>query len=371
MFGEHPKAQALWRARKAVRVVGALLSLAVTLALALRLAWPLAEAVAALTSSPWLRALLFSAAASAPYFVARLPLSFIEGFLIEKRFGLSTQSFGGWVGDLLKGLAVAIVLGAIMVLGVTAAVIWAGNAWWWVAALGAAVFGVLLTRVAPQILVPLFFKMKPLDSPELKRRLPDLPIFVIDMSRRTKAANAAVIGFGSTRRAVVGDTLLADFTPDEIEFVLAHELGHHRNHDLWIGVASGSVLTFLALAAADMAVRGVGAGMGLGFPPTGDNFNPIVLFWAAVAVRLFEAVTAPLSRWLSRRLEARADLFAVGMTGKPKSGADAFRKLGYQNLARFRPPRWEEILFYTHPCLAHRIKVLEAPWSSPSSASRR
>lgn len=367
--GEHPSARLLRRYRKIVSRLATLITIAFTVYVLIPQkggrAWAaaLAELISAEVSSAGLRALLYTGIVGALYGIITLPLSFLSGYVIEKRFGLSTQTLWGWISDQLKGIAVAIVLGTVVVLGVTAAILWAGSSWWWVTAIGAVIFGVLLTRLAPQLIIPLFFKMKRLDSPELQRRFtelgqktgtPVLGVFEIDMSRRTRAANAAVVGFGKSRRAVVGDTLLSQFTLEEAEFVLTHELAHHRYHDLWIGIAVGSVVTFVALAVADWALGGASVfGMR-------DGFNPLVLFLIGVVISVVEAILSPIARLLSRIAETRADRFAAQTTQNPKAGAAAFRKLGYQNLAVFEPPAWEEALFHTHPSIGKRIRRLEA-----------
>lgn len=364
--GEHPWARGLRRARKAAGFAELVLSLALTGILFSGPAEQWARFTLQRTESNYLRALIFSAGLGLVYYLVSFPVSYARGHLIEKMFELSTQSTGGWLSDQLKGLALGAVLGTMVVSGLTAILINCGGHWWWVSALAAAFFGVVLTRVAPNLIVPIFFKMKRIESKELLDRFsklaagtgtPVLGIFEIDMSRRTRAANAAVIGFGASRRAVVGDTLLKEFTHDEIEFVLAHELGHHKFHDLWSGVALSSALTAVSLLVSHMLLTRLEA-FAVPFPPNEFNFNPIVLFWIAVLTSVLGALLGPLAKAFSRSVETRADTFASKATGNASSGAEAFRKLGYQNMAVFSPPRWEELLFYTHPSIGRRIARL-------------
>jgi STE24 endopeptidase len=365
--GEHPWARPLRRWRKIFSAAELAASLGLTAWLALGPAFRLSLAI--LPHSPtWLRALAYAAALALIYGVALFPFSFFGGHWLDRRFGLSTQSIAAWLVDALKGAAVGAVIGAVALLGLFLALTRTGANWWWVTAIGGTVLGIALTRIAPQFILPLFFKLKPLEQPDLQRRFtelgrrvgaPVLGVFEIDMSRRTRAANAAVIGFGKSRMAVVGDTLLQGFSEDEVEFVLAHELGHHRYHDLWTGIALSGVVLFVALFLANSALRAVASAFELSFPFSGPGaFEPYLLFWLAIVTSFAQAIFGPITRAASRAVEARADRFAASATGNPKAGASAFRKLGYTNLAVFKPPRWEEALFYTHPCLSRRIDIL-------------
>lgn len=364
--GEHPWARNLRRSRKLAGWAELALSIAITVFLFKGAAERWANLTLAHFNAAWTRALVFSALLALAYGLPTLPLSFLRGYVIEKHYDLSTQSVGAWIGDQLKGLVLGAVLGTIVLLGLTATLVWTGAHWWWTAALGAMLFGIILTRVAPQWIVPLFFKMKSLEAPELQNRFkalaqktgtPVLGIYEIDLSRRTKAANAAVIGFGASRRAIVGDTLLKEFSVDEVEFVLAHELGHHRYHDLWSGVVLSSALTLVSLGVTHLVLMRFDR-FSVPFPPGPLNFNPIMIFWIAVLVSVSGSALSPLGKLFSRFVETRADEFASQATANPKAGAAAFRKLGYQNIAVFQPPRWEEALLYTHPAIARRIERL-------------
>lgn len=357
--GEHPWAHDLRCARKRL----ARTKLVLTACLTLLLIWLDApqkwEKIAAQwTTNLWLHSVAFTAGIALLYGLVELPFSYLRSFVVEKRYGLLTQDLRGWIGDHLKGSLLAVILGLIVVSGLIGALHWTGRAWWIASAIAATMFGVLLTRLAPQLILPLFFKLKAIGSQELQDRFralgermgtPVLGIFEIDMSRRTKAANAAVIGFGATRKAVVGDTLLKEFSHDEIEFVLAHELGHHHYNDLWLGVAIHSALTFISLGITNLVLH-----------EALTEFNPTDLFWIALVANICDAILSPISKLFSRFAETRADKFASNATNNPQAGVNAFRKLGYQNIAVFKPPRWEEFFYYTHPSLARRIERLES-----------
>ncbi|MCI0690264.1 MAG: M48 family metalloprotease, partial [Sporichthyaceae bacterium] len=177
-------------------------------------------------------------------------------------------------------------------------------------------------------------------------------VFVIDMSRRTRTANAALMGIGSTRRIVLGDTLWHQFTPDEIEAILAHELGHHVHRDLWRGIALDAGLTFAGLWLIDRLIRALAGPLGLS--GIEDVAGLPLLLLAAGA--LF-TVLLPLTNGFSRSRETAADAFAVRTTRNPDAWRGALRKLADQNLDEVDPPRWVEWLLYSHPSTRRRLQA--------------
>ncbi len=189
-----------------------------------------------------------------------LPLDYIRGFSIEHRFGLSNQSRKAWFGDWFKSLLVGGVIGLGLAQLVYALLRTAGDRWWWIAASLTVLLMVLLAQVAPVVLLPLFYKYQPLDRPELKARLLALAekcgarvvdVFELQLSAKSKAANAALAGLGRTRRILLGDTLLSRYSEDEIEAVLAHELGHHVHAHLWKLIGAQTGIVFLGFFIAD------------------------------------------------------------------------------------------------------------------------
>jgi len=288
-----------------------------------------------------------------------LPLSYYGGFVLPHRFGLSVQSRRGWASDYVKALAVGLIQAALVALPVYALLRHAPDTWWLWAALVITLFAVLLTNLAPVLIVPLFNKLVPLDDAALRERLVALAeragtrvrgVYVMDMSRRTRTANAALMGLGNTRRIVLGDTLWQHFTPVEIEAILAHELGHHVHADLWRAIALQSALTFGALWIADRAMRlTLGA---LGLRGLDDPAGlPLLLLVAGVLL----TILMPLTNALSRRWEADADRFAVRITQNVEAWKGALLKLADQNLAEIDPPAWVEWLLYSHPSIRHRL----------------
>ncbi|HMK09498.1 MAG TPA: M48 family metalloprotease, partial [Anaerolineales bacterium] len=197
-----------------------------------------------------------------PWLLISLPIDYESGFRLPHRFGQSTQSLRDWLLDLVKGLILAACLGLPLLLGLYAVMRTWPQAWWGIATVGFLAFSVLLSMVAPILLMPIFNRFVPLSAEhaDLADRLMRLSaaarrrvrgVYTFDLSRRTRAANAALVGWGRTRRIVLGDTLISEFTPDEIETVLAHELGHHVHHDIPVGVLAGAALMLAELWAAN------------------------------------------------------------------------------------------------------------------------
>jgi STE24 endopeptidase len=234
--------------------------------------------------------------------------------------------------------------------------------WWWLwAALVMLLFTVVLSNLAPVLIFPLFYKFTPLDDEELAARLTRLAegagasvrgVYRFDMSSKTVQANAAVTGLGNTRRIILGDTLLDHFTHDEIETVLAHEMGHHVHRDMGKGILVQSALTLGGLWLAGLALRwGVTA---LGFDGIADV---AAMPWLALALGAFGLITTPLSNTYSRWRERLADRYALETTGKPYAFATAMTRLANQNLADADPERWVEVLLHSHPAISRRVTM--------------
>lgn len=325
----------------------------------------LKSALLGLTTSDWLLVAFFGVVFGGIYYLVTLPLSHYSGFILPHRFDLSTQRLGGWILDQIKGILIGGILGGI-VLEVVYAVLRAYPQTWWLWAAGLLlVFNVILANLAPVLLLPLFFKLEPLsdERADLTDRLIHLAeqagsqvrgVFKIDMSRRTKAANAALTGLGNTRRILLGDTLLDEFTDDEIETVLAHELGHQVHNDIPLSIAVQTVLTLGGLYVASLVLNwGVNL-LGFGSPA---DIAALPLF--AISIGLFGLVTMPLGNAFSRWRERLADEYALKSTGKNQAFASAMTRLANQNLSEADPEPWVEFLLYSHPALNKRIAMAQ------------
>ncbi|HSF81290.1 MAG TPA: M48 family metallopeptidase [Anaerolineales bacterium] len=318
------------------------------------------------SNNPWLLVAAFAAVFGGFYALIDLPISYYSGFVLAHRFGLSNQTLKGWLSDQIKFLLLGVTLGGL-VLEVIYAVLRAAPDWWWLWAAGFLIaFSVLLVNLAPVLLMPIFYKFVPLGEQhaELAERLLRLAnqagtrvkgVFKFDMSRRTKAANAALTGLGNTRRIILGDTLIEEFTSEEIETVLAHELGHHVHRDIPQAIAVESVLTLVGLYLAALGLRwGVAV---LGFEGAADIAALPLL---GLVIGAYGLVTMPLENAYSRWRERKADAYALEATGNGKAYASALTRLANQNLAEVDPEPWVEFLLHSHPALGKRIGMAES-----------
>ncbi|HXF86710.1 MAG TPA: M48 family metallopeptidase [Anaerolineales bacterium] len=322
------------------------------------------------TGSEWLLVALFAVIFGGIYFILNLPLSYYSGFVLPHRFGQSNQTFKGWVTDLIKGMAVGAPIGLFLLEMLYLALRLTGDLWWLWAAGGLLIFSVLLSNLAPILIMPLFNKYVPLgdEHKDLADRLLDLArrantkvrgVFKFDMSKRTKSANAALTGIGNTRRIILGDTLINEFSADEIETVLAHELGHHVHRDIPLFITFGAVSTTVGLYLASLALKwAIGY---FGFTGAADvaAFPALMLILGAYGL-----VTMPLENAFSRWRERKADEYALQVTGKHEAFASAFTRLANQNLGEVDPEKWVVFLFYSHPPLGERIERARN-WKSP------
>ncbi|MCC7359132.1 MAG: M48 family metallopeptidase [Anaerolineales bacterium] len=293
--------------------------------------------------------------------VFELPLGYYTGFVLPHRYGQSNQTLGGWLRD----LALETMLSAALGLTLLEALYWllraTGDAWWLWAGAGFAALTVGLSFVAPTLIMPLFNKYVPL-GPEhatLVGRLQHLAeragtrvsgVYRFDMSRRTKAANAALTGLGGTRRIILGDTLLNEFTVDEVETVIAHELGHHVHRDISVGIVVGAIVNLGGFGLAALIMRAGTKALGLAGPADIAALPLLVL-----ALGAFGLVTMPVSNAYSRWREVRADTYALESTRKPHAFADAMSRLANQNLAEADPEPWVVILLHSHPPVRQRV----------------
>ncbi|MBW6467303.1 MAG: M48 family metallopeptidase [Brevefilum sp.] len=314
----------------------------------------------------WFIVAAFAAIFGGIYFLLNLPLGYYAGYVLPHRFELSTQSLKDWIVDQVKSLAVSAVLGLVLIELVYLVLRITGDAWWLWLTGGLLLVSVLLMNLAPILLMPIFNKFTPLgdDHADLAQRLMRLAdkantkvrgVFKMDMSRRTKQANAFLTGIGSTRRIVLGDTLIDEFSPDEIETILAHELGHHVQHDVpWL-IGFSTLVTALGFFLVSLAMDWAISAFGL----TGVA-DPAGLPALMILLSLYQLVTMPIENAFSRWREGKADDYALKATHKPEAYASAFTRLANQNLSDIDPEPWVVFLFYNHPPLNARIAKAEA-----------
>jgi STE24 endopeptidase len=285
---------------------------------------------------------------------------------IVVRYGISTQSWGGWAVDVAKSYAVGAVIGGIALLGFYTVVKLAPRWWWAVGAVGAAALVVLLSFVLPVIVEPIFNKFTPMPAGALRSELialadrdgvPVRDVLVADASRRTRTVNAYVSGFGPTRRIVVYDTMLAKATPAEVISVVAHELGHAKDND----VLNGTLIGALGTAAGVIVLFLLGSWTGLlrlaGVTSIGEPRAIGLLLAVATVAGL---AGGPAQAFVSRRIEARADAHALALTGDPGTFEGMQRRLGAVNLSDPDPPTWEYVMTASHPSTVERMAAARA-----------
>jgi STE24 endopeptidase len=296
--------------------------------------------------------------------VAGLPLGFYNGFLLERQYDLSKETLGGWLGDQAKSFAMGVTLAAIAAELVYGFIRLSPDQWWLTAGATFTLLIVVLANLAPVLLLPIFYSVKPLDRDALRARLLALAdragarvlgAYEWGLGEKTRKANAALTGLGGTRRILVSDTMLAEFSDDEIEVVLAHEIAHHVHGDIWKGIAFQSALIVAGFYAASQVLHAMAGPAGL--RGVDDVAGLPLLLLAAGAVSL---VMVPAAHAMSRAFERNADRFALNLTKNPGAFISAMRRLGAQNLAEEHPSKLVQWLFYSHPPVRDRIAAAQA-----------
>jgi len=356
---EGARARIYHRRQLALSLLG--LALSVTYLLVLietRAATHLTEYLARWTTAWWLELGIVLLVLAGAYRLVTLPLHWLGGYWLPRRFGLLHQPFRRWLWDAVKAGLIGGMLGLLAVLIIYALL--RVTPWWWL--WGAAIFlagYALLALVAPIWLVPLFYRLTPLPDGELLTRLlalarrvgvPVTGVFVVDQSRKSRTANAAVTGLGRTRRILLFDTLLDEFTPEEVEAVLAHELAHQLHGDIRRGLLVQGALTLVTFWIADLALRwGVGW-LGLDGPA---DIAGLPLF--GLILMLVSLAALPVANGWSRRVEWQADRFALQTIPDPRAFIRSMERLATLNLAEREPHRLEELFLYSHPAIERRI----------------
>ncbi|MEX2115665.1 MAG: M48 family metallopeptidase [Bacteroidota bacterium] len=319
--------------------------------------------VRSFTGNDYLVLLVFAGVLGVAESILTLPLRWYTGFFLEHKHRLSNQSLSAWFWERTKGLLVGLPLISIVLVTLFFCLREYGS-WWWVPVGGMLFFfSVLLARIAPVFIFPLFYKFQPLEEGPLKERIANLckqvgvavkGIFVFNLSKTTKKANAAFTGLGSSKRIILGDTLVANFTDEEIETIFAHELGHYTLNHVWKLILVGTTSTFLGLFVTATLYE-----MSLGWFGFGSRETIAALPLLGLWLSVYSIVTSPLNNMLSRSFENQADAYAVRTSGNKRAFANALQKLGAVNMADKSPHPVIEFLFYSHPSLEKRIRAVE------------
>lgn len=315
------------------------------------------------SSNPYVALLAFAASLGLGEIILGLPLSYYSGYHLEHKFKLSNQTFGKWAWERGKALLVGIPLTVPLLLAFYYCLRNFGELWWLPVGTVMFLFSVVLARIAPVLIFPLFYKFKPVEEANVKSRILQLcekagvhveGIFVFDMSKNTKKANAAFTGIGKSKRIILGDTLVANFTDEEIESIFAHELGHYKLRHIWTMIAVSTISAFLGLYLTALLYSVSMTWFGFTAP---DQLAalPLLTVWLGV----YSFLTSPISNMISRAHENAADLYALRTTGNKEPFINAMRKLAKINLADTEPHPLIEFLFHSHPSIEKRIQAAQ------------
>jgi STE24 endopeptidase len=290
------------------------------------------------------------------------PLNYYKDFYLEHKYNLSNQTFGKWMFENFKGLVVSLVIGVPILLIFYYILNKFEQLWWLPFAVILFIISIVFARLIPVIILPIFYKITPIDDEDLKERITRIAddagikvvdVFKFNMSKNTKKANAAFTGLGRSKRILLGDTLIDNYTKDEIETVIAHELGHYKKKhivkNIFIGTAASFGTLFLIAFLYNISLEWFGFSRLQQIAAL-----PILSVWAM----LIGLVETPLTNILSRKFEYEADEYAVSVTNKPAAFISTLNKLTEQNLGDKNPHHFVEWFFYSHPSITRRVNAI-------------
>jgi STE24 endopeptidase len=324
-------------------------------------AW-LATFLPSTSDQSYIRLLMLFLVVMGLHILVSMPLSFYSGYVVEHKFGLSNQTLRRWFRNWALGNVLALALGAVLNLGLFW-ILWNTGSYWWLITAGAFfVVSVVLGQLAPVLIVPLFYKVEPIESPDLLDRMKQLAhgtgltiegVYRLGLSADTSKANAMLAGLGRTRRVLMGDTLLDKFTPEEIEVIFAHEIGHHVHRHIPKMIASGLLFSLLGFWVLDRVLV-----WWADIPTAADaptSSLPLVMF----TLGLFMTLLSPLQNAISRHYERQCDRYALRRTGNQAAYRSAFMKLAKLNKADPDPNPVEVLLLHSHPPIKERLALAD------------
>ncbi len=316
-----------------------------------------------ITHTRFLLVLLYFAVIYTCYSVLTLPFSYISGFVIEHRYGFSKQTTGAWFLDWIKSFVVSFILGAVIfqfIFGITYA---SPRLWWLWLSLAMIVFNVILANLFPVLIIPLFYKTTPVEDEDLLERIKALcektririrGIFSINLSSKSTKANAAVVGLGNTKRILLGDTFVADYTESEIVSVLAHEVTHYQEHHIWWLVLWQSIITVVMFYIFHLIYPALYKFAGFAYLHDIAAFPLFVLIFTVISLLL-----NPVGAAISRYFERRADRGALELTRDPDTFISVMAQFCNRQLSVAYPNPIIEWYKYSHPSPGNRIKFAE------------
>jgi len=290
------------------------------------------------------------------------PFSFYGGFILEHKYKLSNQTFFQWIWESAKGVLVSLLIGLPILLFFFYLIRLYGENWWLPFAVFLFVVSVILARIVPVFILPLFYKIVPLENEDLKERIVHLAkianikvenVFTFNMSKTTKKANAAFTGLGKSKRVLLGDTLLENYSLDEVETVLAHEFGHYKKKHIIKNIFLGTFFSFFTLF---LIAKLYSLSLPYFHARTLAQIYvlPVLALWGMLVSLLIQ----PLLNMVSRKYEYEADAFAIETTGKHEAFLQTLDKLTEQNLGDKEPHPFVEWFFYSHPSITKRRNAI-------------
>lgn len=322
----------------------------------------LEEFIRSYTTSDYLVFLSFVIAIGVAGSIIFFPLNFYSGYMLEHKYNLSNQNLFNYFFEKTKGLFVSAVIGIPIILLFFWVLREYEANWWLPFAVLMFFISVVLSQVFPVFILPLFYKLKPIENESLISRISKLAkdaglkienVYSFDMSKNTKKANAAFTGLGKSKRIILGDTLLESYSESEIETVIAHEVGHYKHKHITKNILIGTLSSFLTLFIIAKLYESSLSWFGFD-SVTQISALPLLTIWSI----LVGLSTTPLGNILSRKFEYEADRYAIEITGKPVSFINTLEKLTEQNLGDKEPHRIVEWFFYSHPSVKNRISAL-------------
>ncbi len=295
-----------------------------------------------------------------------MPFDFLKSFLLEKKFGLSTQTLAGWLADLAKKIFLALLFNLAIYLIFYALLDIAPQTWWLWAAFLSFLFAITLNILFPVLLIPLFYKLIPLPDQALKAEIlatckrchvSPMQSYEIKLSQKTVRANAAVVGMGKTRRVLLSDTLLESFSNEEIRMVVAHEIGHHVEKHLGKTVIIAGLLSVMGLFALNQLFS------------RSFLMDPVSLPLLMLIGAAAQLLSTPILSAISRKHEREADRYALRIYQDVTVFERLMNKLSTRNLSNPNPSAFEEWFFYTHPSAKNRILAAKKTISNSPHAA--
>ncbi len=319
--------------------------------------------VAWVVRNRYLQFLIFALLAEIVLAGIKFFLDYYADFVVEHRYHLSNQTFFRWLFRKLKAALVGSVIGVVLLLALFFFLMHFHRTWWLFFAGFFLFFQVVVAQLFPTLILPLFYDLNPITDEGLRERLGKLArrcgyklsgVFSFNLSRETRKANAALAGLGRSRKIIISDTLLNNFMNDEIEVVLAHELGHLVKHH----VLKGIILSTIASLAGFFIMAQIYLSYRLWFHLAA--YDLFAIPFLAFMMAFFGVLTIPIGNYFSRKIEHEADMFALEKTGMNRQFISSMRKLGKINLTPENPPAWIEKIFFSHPSIGARIKAAKA-----------